>query len=206
MHHQHLLRELGLLSINRVAAVGNTSKGERAGHRVEKTVHVEDKTVALTSDEEVTVSLFARAGAIGIVEMDEAGEPHFFELERFRTHRFASRGGTYRWYNDYRLPASIGEGVVTVRLHGDEEDAERGFNRTENVRAIPPSDPDFAKLYARRNDAESLNRGLEDTLYLGRAHSVGANKQLVEILGWALMVNSLTLARSRSSGAMPAAA
>ena len=53
------------------------------------------------------------------------------------------------------------------------------LNRTENVRPIPPSDPDFARLYARRNDAESINRNLEDSLFLGRAHSVGLLRQQV---------------------------
>jgi hypothetical protein len=68
------------------------------------------------------------------------------------------------------------------------------FDRSENVRPIPPSDPDFYALCARRNDAESLNRALEDTMYLGRAHSLGHARQHVDVLGWALLVNSLTLA------------
>ena len=35
----------------------------------------------------------------------------------------------------------------------------------------------------RRNDAESINRGLEASLYLTRAHSMGQLRQEVEILG-----------------------
>jgi hypothetical protein len=62
---------------------------------------------------------------------------------------------------------------VTVRLHANAEDAKRKFNRAENMRQIPPGDPDFAVLYRRRNDAESINRHLDDTLRLRRAHSVG---------------------------------
>ena len=37
----------------------------------------------------------------------------------------------------------------------------------------------------RRNDSESLNRSLEHTLFLGRAHSLGWRRQQVETLGWA---------------------
>ena len=92
------------------------------------------------------------------------------------------------------MPSAYGGGVITIRLHNNEEDAARRFNRSENVRPIPPSDPDFYALYARRNDAESLNRALEDTMYLGRAHSLGHARQHVDVLGWALLVNSLTLA------------
>jgi hypothetical protein len=73
------------------------------------------------------------------------------------------------------------------------------------VRPIPPSDPAFARLYARRNDAESINRGVVDSLYLGRAHSVGHLRQHVNLLGYAFMVNSLSLI-SASSSALPAAA
>jgi hypothetical protein len=114
-----------------------------------------------------------------------------------RTHRNADKSGRYRWYNDYRLPVRLGSGVVTVRLHGTPDDAAPKLNRIENVRVIPPTDPDFAKLYARRNDAESINRNLDDTLWLRRAHSVGHDRQLLNLLGYALMVNGLALHRHR---------
>jgi hypothetical protein len=42
-------------------------------------------------------------------------------------------------------------------------------------------------------DCESINRNLDDTLFLRRAHSVGRRRQLVNLLGYALMVNSLTI-------------
>jgi hypothetical protein len=71
---------------------------------------------------------------------------------------------------------------------------------TENVRPIPPSDLDFPTLFSRRNDSESLN----DTMFLGRARSLGHARQQVEILGWALLVNALTLAHHRQ--ALPLAA
>lgn len=61
---------------------------------------------------------------------------------------------------------------MTLRIHGDIGDREKRLNRVENLRAIPPRDPDFDRLYKRRNDAESINRRIEDTLYLGRAHRV----------------------------------
>jgi hypothetical protein len=199
VHHQVLLRELGLLSVNRVAAAQNHGglRSGRKGTRVEKTVHVEDKEVTLPDGTVRIVKLFARAGAIGIVEFSETGEGRFEPLRRKRIHRNRAVSGSYAWYQDYVLPEAYGGGTVTVRLHGNLEDASRRFNRTENVRPIPPSDPDFPSLYARRNDAESLNRALDDTMFLGRAHSLGLARQQVEVLGWALLVNALTLARHR---------
>jgi hypothetical protein len=210
VHHQVLLRELGLAPVNRVTAAEKGAKAPRRGkgRRVEKTVHVEDKSVTLPDGSTATLRLFAQAGAIGIVELTDRGEPYFEELRRIRTHRIADKGGHYRWYNGYAVPERYGAGSVTVRLHGTEEDTSRRFNRTENVRVIPPSDPYFSHLYARRNDAESINRGVVDSMYLGRAHSVGHRRQQVNLLGYALMVNSLSriLTPSSDSPPLPAAA
>jgi len=72
--------------------------------------------------------------------------------------------------------------------------------------ADPPSDPDFKAIYSRRSDSESINRGLEDTLYLNRAHSVGHARQHVNLLGYALMVNSLALHEHRQRQRLASAA
>jgi hypothetical protein len=194
-HHQVLLRELGLIPINRVTAEakGVSTPRRRDGRRVEKSVHVEDKQLRLSDGTTRTIQLYARAGAIGIGELTESGDLRFIELARVRTHRFQDKAGLYRWYNDYALPTPYGGKTVTVRLHSTEADVARRLNRTENVRPIPVSDPHFARLYARRNDAESINRGVVDSLYLGRAHSVGHLRQQANLLGYALMVNSLAL-------------
>jgi hypothetical protein len=71
----------------------------------------------------------------------------------------------------------------------------RKFNRTENIRPIPPGDADFARLYRRRNDAESINRALDDTLFLRRAHSIGHARQHLNMLTYALTVNALAIHR-----------
>ncbi len=73
--------------------------------------------------------------------------------------------------------AEYGGGELRIRHSGNDEDARRGLNRAEHLRPIPPSDPDFHGLFRRRNDAESLNRALEDSFYWTRAHSVGALPQ-----------------------------
>jgi hypothetical protein len=195
IHQQAILRDLGLVPINRVTAAEAGAKKPRRkdGRRVEKSTHVEDKQVRLPDGPSITVRLYAQAGGIGIGNLTEDGDLVFVPLRRVRTHRNRDKSGRYRWYNDHELPESYGGGTVTVRLHGNDEDAARGFNRTENVRPIPPSDDDFPALYARRNDAESINRGVEDSMYLRRAHSFGHPRQHVNLLGYALLVNSLAL-------------
>lgn len=68
-------------------------------------------------------------------------------LTRIRTHRNADKNRRYRWYNDYQLPQHYGATTITVRLHGTDADTARKLNRTENLRPIPPGDPDFERLF-----------------------------------------------------------
>jgi hypothetical protein len=196
VHHQTLLRDLGLLPVNRVtAAKAGAKKPRRAdGQRLEKSTYVEDREITLADGSTTTVSLFAQGGTIGIASTAANGDLLFTPLKRIRTHRKADKL-QYRWYNDYELPAHFGKRTISVRLHGNDEDARRNFNRTENVRPIPPGDPDFQRLYRRRNDAESINRALDDTLFLRRAHSIGHDRQHLNLLTYALTVNSLAIHR-----------
>jgi len=207
VHHQRLMRDLGWLSVNRVsAAAGSRQQGNGKNRkRIEKITWVETKTIS-TPDGEVQVRLIAKGGRIGLGEITEAGESVFVPLERVRTHRNEDQRGTYRWYNDYRLPERLGGGIVTVRLHSNDEDKQRKFNRAENVRQIPPGDPDFETLYKRRNDAESINRHLDDTLWLRRAHSVGCRRQLLNLITYALGVNAMSMHVHRQGLAPPIAA
>lgn len=209
IHHQKLLRELGLIPVNKVTAAESASKRARRSNsvRVEKSVHFEDREVRLADGTTHTIRLYAFGGAVGIAELTDRGDFIFGELHRVRTHRNKAKNGLYRWYNEYRLPEKYGAGVITVRLHADKDDAARKFNRAENIRPIPPTDPDFQAIYARRNDAESINRSVDDSMWLSRAHSVGHLRHLVNLLGYALMVNGLTLLEyHKRRNALPAAA
>ena len=72
------------------------------------------------------------------------------------------------------------------------------------MRVIPPSDPDFKSLYARRNDAESINRAIDDSMWLSRPQRDRARQHL-NLIGYALMVNSLALLEHRQRTAPLAA-
>lgn len=203
VHHQQILREFGWIPINRIQAKQAGPKNARRAtseQRQAKSVHIEDRTITTPTGTETTLRLFTLDGALGIASFSDTGVPTFEPLTRTRTHRRTGASG-FRWYNTYRLPDRLGSGEITVRLHGNNDDTARGLNRTENLRPIPPSDPDFARLYPLRNDAESINRHLDDTHYLRRAHSLGHQRQLLNLLGYALVVNSLTRHRHRQARA-----
>jgi hypothetical protein len=197
IHHQEILHQLGLIPINRVAAAAVTRGTDGHRKRQPKSVHVEDKHVAFPDGSLKRVRLYARGGAIGVGELNDRGDLTFVELTRIRTHRAADKLGRFRWYNQYQLPQNYGDATVIVRLDTTDADRRRGFNRSENVRVIAQTDRDFPSLFRRRNDIESINRGVDDSLYLGRAHSLGHERQLANLLGFALMVNSLALHRHR---------
>ncbi len=110
-----------------------------------------------------------------------------------RDRHHADKNGKYCWYNDYRIPDNLGAGTVAVRLHANDDAKQRRFNRTENIRPLPASDPDFDGLCRCRSDAESINRALDDTLWLRRAHSIGHERQHLNLLTFALGMNSLAL-------------
>jgi hypothetical protein len=203
VHHQQILREFGWIPINRVQAKTAGPKDPRrqpSEQRQPKSVHIEDRTITTPTGTTHTLRLFTLDGALGIASFSDTGVPTFEPLTRIRTHRRPGSSG-WRWYNTYRLPHRYGAGEITVRLHGNQDDTTRGLNRTENLRPIPPSDPDFARLYPLRNDAESINRHLDDTHWLRRAHSLGHQRQLLNLLGYALVVNSLTRLRHQRSRA-----
>jgi hypothetical protein len=132
VHHQRLLRDLGILSVNKVSATTGTGPRRKGRVRVEKSTFVEQRTITTPDGTVRTIDLFARAGAIGIVTLTETGEKLFTELRRIRTSRKADKVGTFRWYNHYRLPEHLGGELIVVRLHGNGEDTLRKFNRTEN--------------------------------------------------------------------------
>ena len=87
---------------------------------------------------------------------------------------------------------------MPIRLYRNAEEHRRGLNRTENCRSIPEGCDDFERLHVLRSDAESINRGNEDSLFINRASAKGWRRQLVDLLGHARLVNATTLARCRA--------
>lgn len=190
MHVRRLLRDMGLVSISPpTAARAETDEHER----VEKVVFIE--TIAAPDGDQV--SLYGKGGQIGVGEFDADGNETFLPLARQATKRRQNSDGTFRWYGLYRLPDHLGGMEFLLRADTTEADVKRKINRSENFRLIPPGDPDYAELYPLRADSEANNRQLEDTLWINRAHSVGARAQLLDLLGYSLVYNSVAIGLAR---------
>jgi hypothetical protein len=208
-HIDTIMRDFGWLVLAKVAAQSSGVKPrsrKRIGPYIPKSRRIEVRSLRRADGAEEDVPIYAEAGAAGIGRLTESGELAFIALKRIRTHRNSNKTGGFRWYNEYELPSEYEGNPLSLRLLGNDEDRKVGLNRTENLRAIPPSDPDFTRLFGRRNDTESINRAIDDTLYLRRAHSVGQAAQLADLFGFALLVNARTRARHRARERLKATA
>jgi len=206
-HLQVILTELGLIPVVGVHAKGNPggAEGRRRRSYVPKAVDLEDVRVPMPDGTITVVHLAAYDGAVAVKELTETGEPHYELLECVRIQRHEDKKG-YRVYGYYRLPQEYGGGVIAVRHHQNADDDRRQLNRTENLRPIPEGSEDFARLHVLRPDAESINRGVEDSLFINRASAKGWRRQMVDLLGHAKLVNAITLARCRAREQLPGVA
>ncbi len=202
-HIKELMAGHGLLTVSPVQArSGGRGRGKP---RRERQVWIGDTTISKGSRRKITCQLYTEAGALHIGELDENGNVALIPLERIKLETRRNGDGTWRWYGIYHVPPPTGPATIRVRLDTSDEDRAAKFNRCEHLRALPPSDPDYQRLYPMRSDAESINRHLDDTMWLTRAHSAGRERQLVNLLGYAIAVNSLALHRHRRTLAPPGA-
>ena len=177
-----------------------------AERRVEKSAHIEDKTITLTDGHDPHRSRSTRAVArVGIGELTDTGDltlrPNSPASAPTATAtRTASTAGTTTTNSPTATTSrpSPSASTATPKTAPASSTAPRTSGPSR------PADPDFERLYPRRNDAESINRNLDDTLWLGRAHSIGHARQHLNLLGYALMVNGLALHRHRQRRARPA--
>lgn len=197
-HIQTILTEFGLVPVVGVHAMENPTgpKGRRGGEYVPKAADLDDIAVRLPDGGTRVAHVAASNGAVSLKELTETGEPHYEPLELVRIQRHEDKKA-YRLYGHYKLPAEYGGKVIAVRLHQNADDRRRGLNRTENLRPIPEGSEDFARLHVLRRDAESINRGVRDSLFINHASAKGWRRQMVDLLGHARLVNAITLARCR---------
>jgi hypothetical protein len=195
-HHHELQRSTGLISLSPVAA---ESVDKKTGTRTEKTTPV--TTVEFVHDDGTTevVEIWSEAGRLCQEVYLDDGTQVLDPLPRTGNPIRQNSDGTYRTYVEYLVTSPSGRATQTLRepTYNRPADDEAGFNRAENVRQIPPGDPYYEKIKGRRSDAEAANREIENSLYLNRAHSLGARRQLYDLYGYVLVRNALARGRHR---------
>jgi len=122
-------------------------------------------------------------GRLAVVELDENGEPTPVAFaDRHQIKRSTKADGTFRFSLGVTFHCRHHDITWTKWVNPHEE--------PEHIRLIPPDDPDFNTLYGRRPDAESLNAEFKRTLIADRASSIGWERQLYDLYGFAVLHNS----------------
>lgn len=196
-HVEHLQTQHGVIALARL----NNAHGDKVVERP-----YGNATARRPDGSEVSVELFLRDGAPHLVELDEDGTPVLTPLVRTKVHQRKRLDGRYCWYVDWALPEHRGGGTVMLRHDQTSKDIADGFNRAEHLRIIPPSDPDYDRLYGRRNDTESGHRVLDDSLWRERAPHLGMRRNWWHLICHAAYLNAQALALARRRAALPAAA
>lgn len=195
-HLRDLIKNHGIIPIANMhkAADGSTSD------RFVQPADVTGNTHGLTT---VDVHVLHGAPHVRMIAVD--GTLHLHPMERTKLIRRRDTNG-WRLYGEYQLPELVGGGTIRLRLDQTAPDLLAEFNREEHLRPIPPGDPDHQRLYGRRNDTESGNRLLDDSMLRERAHTVGRHRQQLNLLTWAAGRNAIAVhhhARQPSTAAPP---
>ena len=180
-HIDQIMRTTGLVVINKVhAALRNDTTVVHKRQPLGTYQHPRHRR----NSEPCTHHLVAVNGRVADIALDEDGTPTITAYaDRRQIKRSRRADGTYRFNLGLRLEcphATNGHWELWLSPH----------DNPENIRLVPPDDPDFNHLYGLRPDAESLNNTLKRTLIIDRAPSIGWERQLYDLIGFAILHNT----------------
>ncbi len=186
-HHETLMSRLGVVVINKVhSARAATDTTDRIVRTLPIGVWTHDRPGGTCSH-----TIAAVDGALVEIDHDEQGELITVQHAQRRQIKRARRtDGTYHFTLIATIACEHGDIELLVSPHAQRPG---DHSRPDQLRLIPAGDDDFAVLYGLRNDSESLNSNFKRTLLVDRATSLGWQRQLLDLLGFGLLTNSLAL-------------
>ena len=189
VHHNTLMRELGVVVITKVHAAAR-----RDNQKLVRTIPLDTRHHTVDGHR-CSHTLVINDGAIREAIIDAAGELRQSEpLARKQVRRNRSQRNGYRFTLGVTVACQREPFTAWVSIHP----------HADQLRLIPECDPDFAKLYGLRNDAESNNHSYKSTLPGRRAAALGWQRQLLDAAGWAILINARAHARYGTSQPPPA--
>ena len=184
--HIDRLYRLGVIPFIKVTL---TSRGEIA------VVTLYDQEFNLSNGTTVTVTVHLVDGTPCVNFVDGEGDYYLQPLRRIRTNRQKNDApideelDAFRWYGMWEVPENpllneLVGATSRIRLDSTQEEIEQETGkRTNALRAFPPSDPSFPKVFGVREDAESLFNNLKTPLIHRRVPCVGRDRLRVDLLG-----------------------
>ncbi|OZM70311.1 hypothetical protein CFN78_25625 [Amycolatopsis antarctica] len=114
-------------------------------------------------------------------------------VKQHKLERRRNKDGTWRWYRAIHVD---GGRPIRVRIDTTPNDRERGFNRAEHVRQIPPSTQDqpnplFDTIYGWRPSAENLHSVLDRRFWNGRIPAYSPTSQRLVMLSFMMAENAM---------------
>ena len=101
------------------------------------------------------------------------------------------RGGSKGWRFTLGVVVECPKAPFVAWISPHRQPNERGHGRPDQLRLLPESDPHFQTLYGLRNDSESINSAYKRTLVADRASARGWRRQVLDLLSWGILTNSL---------------
>jgi len=146
--------------------------------------------------------LAAIEGAPCEIALDEAGDPTLIEmLTRRQVKRPRGKDGRYRFSAAYEIRCPDEPFWAWLSPHAERGD--RAASRAENLRLITAGDPDGARLYGIRSDAEAHHNEFKQTLRNTRAMSLGGQRGLLDQYMFALSHNAVVGHRASGRATVP---
>ncbi|MFD6197312.1 hypothetical protein ACFWE3_11470 [Mycobacteriaceae bacterium NPDC060252] len=137
-----------------------------------------------------THELWTRHGEICERYILDTGKAHLEPNPIAKRYPRRNADGTFRWYIEIALSCGT---IHTERIDITPTDHKRRYNRTEHLRQYVADGFDgvYRRCYGWREDAESVNDLIQQTLYKGRMIAYTAARQFLVMLGFAIGRNSL---------------
>lgn len=166
----------------------------------------------LTDGTRTSIGVTAIDGTPAITATDAAGETWHIPLTRTRTRARRNKTRPAAVYTHWRVPTAADNpqaaalagkhagAAITIRHNPHKPSQALRINRA--LRAIPPSDPDYDRLYGLREDAESANSHLKERLRHTRAHTIGRQRLQLNLTGYQIhtLINALANWQHRTQG------
>lgn len=198
VHHDTIMTELGLVVVNKVHA---KSKGSVvSSHRqipIGQWGHVVNKRTCVHT-------LIVNNGSVHDSSFDDGGQLTLSNpLVRTQVRRY-KRGGSNGWRFTLGVVVPCPKGAFTAWISPHRQSRERGYGRADQLRLLPESDSHFQTLYGLRNDSESINSAYKRTLVADRASARGWRRQVLDLMSWGVLVNSLAWQQHATDQRSPA--
>ena len=165
--------------------------------------------IKLPDGAETIVNVIAVDGTPTIIRHDHTGEPWHIPLKRTKTEIKPNKRRPDALRTKWRIPtpadnpnaaALAGElsgATLSIRHNPHNEPS-----HSQALRAIPPSDADYDRLYGLREDVESLNNHYKSRLPNRRAHAYGRRRQQLNLIAYQnwWIITTLANWRRRTGG------